>query len=536
MPTSLAFIALSTGQLVLMILCFAGMVGFAAIAVLLWVRQQQPPPAPRPADKPAPKPAVIEPAAIEPVIEPEPTEFIPLAGQREADSPQLYAPEPERTEFIPSPIAAPSENTEFVTPFGLEVQPSAPEPEERTEFIPHSDASLPAHVEPPPPPPPPAPIPAPQGGGPVLSEHFELAVAALAGLEQAEDAAMAMTLHGHLEVLASAPAEQSLGLLRPVVAAPDSASVRRAAAWLALFQHKSWPTRRALPELLAELDERCRSEGLRALASWDDPRGQSLAAAGLEHATPEHRAEWLELFADRGWDPGDAAVDQALGARDPRLLVVGLRLASTHARAKVSAQLFASDPAVRIEAIETALAFGEQSAWLVCRQLARNPMFPRAAELVGLLGSETEAAQLGQAASIAGSAPLLWGIGLSGRPLALEACASALDDGELRNAAQAALALASGLAFDSPETAREWLAKQTAPRLIGGAPRTLAALASVLQASDSLALRGAIARELRIRARGRVALTPELRPRAFRRQLDELRQLDLDLGRDFPWH
>jgi hypothetical protein len=507
-----------TWQLVVMILSFAGMFGFAAIAIWLWVRQQHaetPPP-------PAPKPVAIEP-------QPEVTEFVTLPGQREADSPQPFTAEVERTEFIPNPIPAQPEHTEFVTPVGLEEQP-----EERTAFIAANFETPPAATTPP------APTsPAPQSDGPPLGEHFELAVAALTRLEQAEDAALATALHGHLEVLASAPAEPLLELLRPIVAAPDTGSVRAAAAWFALFQHKSWPARRALPELLAELDDRGRSEGLRALASWDDPRAPSLAAAGLEHAATEQCSEWLELFASRGWDPGDAAIDEALGAKDSRLLVAGLRLAGARTpervRAKVSAQLFASDPAVRIEAIETALSFGEQSAWLVCRQLARNPAFPRAAELVGLLGSETEVAQLGQAVSIAASAPLLWGLGLSGRPLALEACASALDDGELRAAAQTALSLASGLVFESPEAAREWLAKQTAPRLINGAPRTLTALASALQDSDSLAFRRAVARELRIRTRGRVLSSPELRPRAYRRQLDELRQLDLDLARDFPW-
>src|SRR5690606_22968479 len=388
----------------------------------------------------------------------------------------------------------------------------------------------------------PAPTPAPSDSSVALREHFELAAASLAQLERGDDPQQATALHGHLEVLASAPIEPLLELLQPELATPDPTHARCGAAWLALLHHKTWPARRALPQLLAGLDPIGRTEGLRALASWADPRAPGLAAAGLEHATSEaERVEWLELFADRGWDPGDPAIDRALGSTEPRVSIVGLRLAGSRpvdrVRPRVSAQLFAADPAVRIEAIETALVFAEQSAWLVCRQLARNPTFPRAAELVGLLGSEGELAALSQAAGVGGSASLLWGLGLSGRKVALEVCAAALDDRELRAAAGAALAIACGREFGSADEAREWLgARASSTRMIGGAPRTLAALARILAESESLPLRRALARELRIRARGRVVLTPQLRAQAWRRQLDALLELDVDLDRDFPWH
>lgn len=372
-----------------------------------------------------------------------------------------------------------------------------------------------------------------------LREHFELAVAALAQLERREDADQATALHGHLEVLAAAPIDPLLELLRPALA--DPLDTRCDAAWLALLHHKSWPARRALPDLLRELDDRGRVQGRRSLASWDDPRAPSLAAAALEQARGGERRAWLELFAERGWDPGDAAIDEALDTGDPELLILGLRLAgsrrSEQVRAKVSDQLFAADPAVRIEAIETALSFAEQRAWLVCRQLARNPAFPRAAELVGLLGSQSEIVALCQAASAANSTSLLWGLGLSGRAVALQTCAAALADDELRADAQAALTLACGRELESADEARQWLAQAPASaRLIGGAPRTLDAIAQTLAKTDSIPLRRAIARELRIRSGGRVFLPAELRPRALRRQLDPLRRLDLDLDRDFPWH
>ena len=557
-----------------MTLSFAAMLGFASVAAWLWLRQRDAPP---PATDKGAIPAKARPAEVHREPEPrEATEFVAVPGQREEDSP--VTPAGEHTEFVPPPSEQdePVERTEFIAnPSALR---AAPIVEERTAFVapPPAIEERTSFVAPPPqlaveertsfvaPPifdaPPvvssqPPLREAPDSSSPriapaidppktdptaALREHFDLAVVAFATLEQQEDADESTRLHGHLEVLGSAAIDPLLEVVRPALV--DSNDARVGAAWLALLQHKTWPAKRALPQLLAELDERSRTEALRALASWDDPRAASLASAGLEHdaGTPEREVEWLELFATRGWDPGDAAIDRALSSTHARLLVAGLRLAGSRkpeqVRAKVSAQLFASDPAVRIEAIETALVFAEQSAWLVCRQLARNPAFPRAAELVGLLGSETEVAQLCQAASIAGSAPLVWGLGLSGRPIALEACAAALDDTELRAAASAALALALGRELDSPAAVREVVAKHDAPRLIGGAPRTLAALAKTLADTDSLPLRRAIARELRIRARGRVISTPELRPPAYRRQLDELRSLDLDLNRDFPWH
>jgi hypothetical protein len=99
------------------------------------------------------------------------------------------------------------------------------------------------------------------------------------------------------------------------------------------------------------------------------------------------------------------------------------------------------------------------------------------------------------------------------------------------------LAIACGCELRSTSNARAWLAQPPAgARLIGGAPRTLDAIARTLAAIDSLPLRRAIARELKIRSGGRVALAAELRPRAFRRQLDALRRLELDLDREFPWH
>ncbi|MFO7561756.1 MAG: hypothetical protein R6X02_03880 [Enhygromyxa sp.] len=481
------------------------------------------------------------------VAPPEP----PGPGERTAFVAPPPAPVPgEPTTFVaPPPAPVPGEPTTFVAP----PEPLAPELGERSSFeappapelpVAPPPVSSPAPPAPPPPHVEPEPKPVPHASAPIaaeLREHFELAVAALAQLEQREDEDLTTALRGHLEVLASAPLDPLLELSRPAIEAPDPTGSRCHTAWLALLQHKSWPARRALPELIAGLDEGARAEGLRALASWDDPRAPGLAVAGLEQAPAEHRHEWLELFAERGWDPGEAAVVDALRSSDPKLLIIGLRLAgareSGQIQAEVSAQVFATDPAVRIEAIETSLVFAGQSAWLVCRQLARNPAFPRAAELVGLLGSMAEITALCQVASAANSAALLWGLGLSGRPEALQSCATTLDDDELRPAARAALALACGREFDSTASAQAWLGQAPASaRLIGGEPRTLDAIARALSNSDSIPLRQAIARELQIRSGGRVALAATLRPQAHRRQLDDLRRLELDLDRDFPWH
>ncbi|PRQ04422.1 hypothetical protein ENSA5_07580 [Enhygromyxa salina] len=178
--------------------------------------------------------------------------------------------------------------------------------------------------------------------------------------------------------------------------------------------------------------------------------------------------------------------------------------------------------------------FGDQSAWLVCCQLARNPSFSIASELVGLLGTEAELAQLRQAFDAAPTPELLWALGLSGRRVGLDACVEHFDDDDdlTREAAREGLSVAAGRGFASVSEAKSWLEQRGASRSLGGAERGPAQVLAVLaEAPDRL--RRALARELRIRSRGRVHLDPGALPHAWRSQLDA--PLSIDFDRGFPW-
>jgi hypothetical protein len=377
-----------------------------------------------------------------------------------------------------------------------------------------------------------------------LTEHFSLAAEAFEQLQRATTAGSLEVWRGHLEVLGSIPGEQLHEQLRPELAGPPNN--RWAAALLALLHNKSWAPKRAFGQLLTELDAERRDAAMRVLRSWDDPRGQEIAAAGLELGdTSMLRATWLECFADRGWDPGAKAIVAALADSDPRIVGAGLRSLPncehpTSLEPKLASHLFAVAPSVRAQAIETALLFANNSAWLICRQLARNPSFPVAAELVGLLGTATDIDALRGALDTSGSPALLRGLGLSGRRVALDACVTRFDDEDpgTRAAARECLGYAAGQPFESAPEARAWLDKHEIPRLLGSAARTPAQVLAALADAD-LPLRRTIARELRVRSGGRLHLDVDTLPEAWRRQLERLGQTDsfaaIDFERGFPW-
>jgi hypothetical protein len=120
----------------------------------------------------------------------------------------------------------------------------------------------------------------------------------------------------------------------------------------------------------------------------------------------------------------------------------------------------------------------------------------------------------------------------------LRACIDRFDDADskLREVARAALTLAAGSRFESAAQARTWLLAQPHPRLLGGAPRTAAQLLAGLSTADE-PMRRALARELRIRSRGRVHVDATLLPHAFARQLERLEPqvLAIDFERGYPW-
>lgn len=285
-------------------------------------------------------------------------------------------------------------------------------------------------------------------------------------------------------------------------------------------------------------------EHLQRLHSWDDPRAEPLAAASLARAQdPDTRALWLDCFAERGWDPGVTAIEAALTDADPHLVTLGLRLlprcaAAPRLQTKLAGLLFAHEAAVRMQALETALAFGNESAWLVCRQLARNPSFPAAAQLVGLLGTEAEVTEQCRALEFAPTAELLGGLGLSGRPVVLRACVARFEDPDpkLREAAHAMLTLAAGSAFESITNAQTWLASQQHPRMLGGKRRWAAQVTAVLGTADD-PLRRLLTRELRIRSQTKLHVDASLAPDAFARQLAQVKECvaEIDFDRGFPW-
>jgi hypothetical protein len=96
---------------------------------------------------------------------------------------------------------------------------------------------------------------------------------------------------------------------------------------------------------------------------------------------------------------------------------------------------------------------------LVCRQLARNPSFPAAAEFVGPLGTETEIAALLESLDAQATPQLLRGLALSGRPVALRACLTRFDDPDaaLQEAVRDGLTVAAGRSFDDVDAARRWV-------------------------------------------------------------------------------
>ncbi len=541
-------LALETPQTILMVLSFAAMAVSVGIAIWLWRRHQTAsrPVAPRPERRSGAvavasrNPSAPEPAAAKEDV----TEFVALPHLREHDAPrsdptaviavvhgrptipdrtEIVAPPGERTEFIPPP----TDRTEIV---------AAPRPAfepEKTEFIPlpfgRRDEPVPARTESAPTPTPtptPAPTPAPPTPTEIdLPEHLRLAIDAF---EQLQAGGTSPALAGHLDVLANAPATALLELVRPALAREQG--LRFAGTLLPLLHAKHWPTKTHFASLLADLDEPRKHIALALLRSWDDPRAETLATASLAAASDlEARLLWLGCLADRGWDPGAAVIEAALADPNPRVVASGLRLvlrceAAPRLQAKLAGSLFATDPEIRMHAIEAALGLGDPSAWLVCRQLARNPSFPVAAQLVGLLGTEAEIAEQCRAFESAPTPELLAGLGLSGRPVALQVCIDHFDDRDpiIQATARTALTLAAKTNFASADDARAWLRAQTHPRLLGGERRSAAAVLAQLAIADE-PTRRALARELRIRSRGRVHLDATLLPHAFAQQLERLR-------------
>jgi hypothetical protein len=542
-------LALET-QVLLMWICFAGMFGFTAVAVRLMLgrraanRHVGAQARARSASAPVAT-DVRRPASVAMPDAYEPTEFVALAHAREDDSPAFD----ERTAFVAPAFGVTSEAR---APAQMAAPPDDEPPPEKTEFIPAPLRGWPSLLETSEPPREPtgfgrAPTtrPAPLSAIAIdLGDHLDLAADAFARIHAgATEPSIRDALAGHLAVLASVPAKVLLEIVQPQLAgAPD---LRWSATLLALLHNESWSAKTALAPMLAAFDEPQRQAALQLLRSWDDPRGRSIAAAALASAqSSEQRAMWLSCFATRGWDPGADVIEAALADSDPAVLISGLQLLPRSDQAvrfqpRLLMHTYATHPSVRMQAIEGALTLGIQSAWLVCRQLARNPSFPAAAELAGLLSTEAELAVLLESLDAQATPQLLHGLTLSGRPAALRACIARFDDPdtELRAAARDGLMLAAGRSFDDAGAARQWVDGLTdAARWLGGSPRTGPQILDALTRANPSSRR-ALACELSIRSRARIHIDVTLLPDALARELSS-RGEDvgaLELERGFPW-
>ncbi|EDM80008.1 hypothetical protein PPSIR1_20314 [Plesiocystis pacifica SIR-1] len=566
-------------QLAIMMFSFAGMVLFAGVAVVLYLRQQQlreaaPPPLPV-----TPKPAAPQASPIE---EPtEPTEFVPARhGGPDPDAPRKLGE--SGTELVPAPHGPEDPEAELEATELVPVHHAPPDPEEsgtelvsvhhappeeRTAFVqphfapePPPPAERTAMVQPrlePEPPPQPVPVPAPVPAKPVEApaaapepstdhaHHFDLAVAALAeSFEQLRSGAAPGTIEstharwrGHLAVLHSADLDALSTTLRPALSATEPA--RRSAAWRALLTHRKLSLREQLPELVDGLDGDARAAAVATLASIADPRVERALAVGLEGAQAKGADKaatwrfWLEVATRRGEGPDDDAIAAALASSEPEILALGLRLLPRSSRrdaqrAQADSLVFAPNAAVRTAAIEASVTLGHKGAWLVARQLARNPSFPRITALVASLGTAAELDALAAALerpSLAAALALL----ASGRAAAFERCAVLVDDQdaltpEEREALSAALAAARG---EGPSQSPEH-------RLLAGERRTGPTLSAWLRRPESARdpLLAHLCAELRVRTRGEVDLDPALEPDAWRRRVQAaaatLEALDLD--------
>jgi hypothetical protein len=143
----------------------------------------------------------------------------------------------------------------------------------------------------------------------------------------------------HLAVLASVPAKVLLEVVQPQLTGgqngpgANARCVRRAPS-------SSRVATAALVGRSAGLFDRRRRAGVRAV--------ERTAAA-------------------RGWDPGAGVIEAALADSDPAVLTAGLRLLPrsdqvARLRPRLSMHMYATHPPVRIQAIESAVTLGDQSA------------------------------------------------------------------------------------------------------------------------------------------------------------------------------
>lgn len=420
----------------------------------------------------------------------------------------------------------------------------------------------------------------------VVEEHLDEAAFLWTGWERALDSPLfdlAMVAAGpeprllaHLDALRVGGRPVARRLLEPALAGDDPGAAF-AAAWV-LAEDGDGPQ---VVEALAAAGDAGRPGVRRALevTGWPGTDEALLAAAGRDALPPPARAAALEALAARGGEVGPV-LRAAFAVPDAALRAAALRAARLTRAPWVSslvlADLASPEGAVRDAALATGLVLGLRDAWSTCRRLAAAEAPTPLVQLLVALGGEAADQEplLAAARRDRPSRAALYALGFTGRVAAADACLDALeaDDPAVARLAGEVFTAVAGLAIEPPYLAlqepepeepvpfeaddlaadlagsaeddlprpdpvavRSWWGRtrpglDPAGRLLGGQPRTAAAVAAALSGGP-MRRRHALALELEIRSRG--ALRVPTRRWARQQALPAGGLGAVDLGRPF---
>jgi hypothetical protein len=378
-------------------------------------------------------------------------------------------------------------------------------------------------------------------------EHGDCDLAAL-------DEGLLRKWQGATEVLALVAQRSFDERLLPVLTARDiNPSLRTAAALTGLELHKKVSKGQArILEAAEQLDDVGHAAIVRAVALWDDPGAETLVQKESGRSQGPHQLNWLRLLAELGVDPGPDLIARCLSAGSPELLAAGIRLLPYFAKgaaeaARLDRHLFdTKQPELRQSAIETGLFFRRQSAWLICRQIAHDPQYPRSCELLALLGAAGEVESL-IAWAVKSTAPAhaAWCMGLTGRVAGIEGCLARMGeaDAAVVEAALAGFDAATGFAGAGGRlevaVARAWWDEHRSKfdsnrRYLAGGTYELPIVLSRLHKAPARH-RHALALELGLRSAGKMRVRSRALARVQQVQLGHVAGATLAFESGFPW-
>ncbi len=268
----------------------------------------------------------------------------------------------------------------------------------------------------------------------IVEEHFSEASFLASQWERAlrsprynleETSRLEERLLAHLDGL-TLGGETAAALLRPAFESEDSAEV-----FCAVFASIAESPPAALEQILTAIPATppaFQAPLRRALELSGRVDLDSALAPLLSSSDVSIQALASEVLSFRGSIPREAAFE-LLNAQDERTLVAALRSLGTLKREdavrKLPRLLNDTRPQVRMAAIECGLASGIHAAWDTCRNEAQGNGEAAAAARVlqAIWGDDKDTAQLVTHLSDASKrADVLWALGFSGRPLAVDAC------------------------------------------------------------------------------------------------------------------